>query len=96
MTWDSYNPSKSAGTSAEAAQTYASKAINLGVQNVNSALKFYEEVARAKSPTDFANALTNYNRQTFETFTQAFGALAEFGRASVTKAEESVRPGLGD
>lgn len=95
MTWDTFNPIKTpSSTPMEAAQSYTTKAMNLGVQSVNSALKLGEELSKAKSPTDVANAVTNYNRQTFETLTEAFKSISEIGREATSKAEDAV--GLGD
>lgn len=95
MTWDTFNPTKTSSTTPiEAAQSYTMKAMNFGVQSVNSALKFGEELSKAKSPTDVANAVTNYNRQTFETLTEAFKSMSEIGREATSKAGNAA--GLGD
>jgi hypothetical protein len=95
MSWDTFNPTKAPASSPiEAAQSYTTKAVNLGVQSMNTALKFGEELSRARSPTDVANAVTNYNRQTFETLTEVFKAMTEVGREAASKAENAA--GLGD
>jgi hypothetical protein len=94
MSWDTFNPTKAPAMPIEAVQSYTMKAMNLGVQSVSSAMKLGEELSKAKSPTDVANAVTNYNRQTFETLSEAFRVMTETGKEATSKAENAV--GLGD
>jgi len=97
MTWEmSPDQLKSASwTPMEMGQAYGSKLMEFGVKNAASALKFAEDLARIKSPTDFTDAVTNHTRRQFESLSDQFHQLSTLVQDSAT-TDESEAAGLGD
>jgi hypothetical protein len=101
MTWDTFSqPKASSWTAMEMGQAYSAKLMQFGATNLNSALKFAGELSRVKSPTDFADTVTNETRRQFETLTEQFQELssvfASGSSESKSKSDDEESAGLGD
>ena len=97
MTWDSISqPAAAALAPLRMGQAYGAKLMELGAVNVNSTLEFFGELSSAKSPADFAEAVSNETRRRLETLTDQFEELSRLFGASGVDDKASDDVGLGD
>jgi hypothetical protein len=96
MTWEAVDRMKSVTwTPMEMGQAYGAKIMEFSVKNAASALRFAEEVSRAKTPTEVSEAVTNHTRRQFESLTDQFRQLSTLVQEGA-KTGESESAGLGD
>jgi hypothetical protein len=100
MTWDGISqPAAVVWAPLRMGQAYGAKLMELSADNVNATLEFFGELSGAKSPADFAEAVSNETRRRMETLTEQFDELSRlFGatKADADKAVDDVDIGLGD
>ena len=79
-------------------QVYGAKLMELGAENVNSTLEFFGELSGAKTPEEFAEAVSNETRRRLDTLTEQFDELSRlFGATKADdKAVDVDDVGLGD
>jgi hypothetical protein len=101
MTWDGISePGAAVWAPLRMGQVYGAKLIELGADNVSSTLEFFGELSGAKTPADFAEAVSNETRRRLDTLTEQFDELTRlFGatNADDKAANEGADDvGLGD
>ncbi len=99
MTWDSISrPAAAAWTPLRMGQVYGAKLMEFGAENVNSTLEFFGELSGAKTPAEFAEAVSNETRRRLDTLTEQFDELSRlFGATKADdKAVDIDDVGLGD
>ncbi len=101
MTWDRISqPAAAAWAPLRMGQAYGARLMELGAVNVTSTLEFVGELSSAKSPADFAEAVTNETRRRFEALTEQFEELSRLFGASKADDEAANEAaddvGLGD
>jgi hypothetical protein len=101
MTWDGISrPAAVVWAPLRMGQVYGAKLMELSADNVNSTLEFFGELSCAKTPADFAEAVTNETRRRLDTLTEQFDELTRLFGA--TKADDKAADradddvGLGD
>ena len=99
MTWDGISqPGAVAWAPLRMGQVYGAKLMELGAENVNSTLEFFGELSGAKTPAEFAEAVSNETRRRLDTLTEQFDELSRLFGA--TKADDKAVDvddiGLGD
>ncbi len=75
-------------------QDYATKVMEFGLINTRSALQFAQDVWGAKSPSDIADAMVDYGRRQFESWSEELAELSVAASGSPNKDGEVL--GLGD
>ncbi len=86
MTWDGISqPAAVVWAPLRMGQVYGAKLMELSADNVNSTLEFFGELSGAKTPADFAEAVSNETRRRMETLTEQFDELSRLFGA--TKAD---------
>ncbi len=99
MTWDGISrPGAVAWAPLRMGQVYGAKLMEFGAENVNSTLEFFGELSGAKTPAEFAEAVSNETRRRLDTLTEQFDELSRlFGATKADdKAVDVDDVGLGD
>ena len=99
MTWDGISrPAAVVWAPLRMGQVYGAKLMELGAENVNSTLEFFGELSGAKTPAEFAEAVSNETRRRLDTLTEQFDELSRlFGATKADdKAVDIDDVGLGD
>ena len=99
MTWDGISqPAAAVWAPLRMGQVYGAKLMEFSAENVNSTLEFFGDLSGAKTPADFAEAVSNETRRRMETLTEQFDELSRLFGA--TKADDKAADvddiGLGD
>ena len=95
MTWDCISqPGAVAWAPLRMGQVYGAKLMELGAENLSSTLEFFGELSGAKTPAEFAEAVSNETRRRLDTLTEQFDELSRLFGA--TKAVDVDDVGLGD
>ena len=87
MTWDGISqPAAVLWAPLRMGQVYGAKLMELSADNVNSTLEFFGELSGAKTPADFAEAVSGETRRRLDTLTEQFDELSRLFDA--TKADD--------
>ncbi len=93
MTWDGVSqPVAVVWAPLRMGQVYGAKLMQLSADNLNSTLEFLGELSGAKTPADFAEAVSNETRRRLDTLTEQFDELSRLFGATKAVDVERRRP----
>jgi hypothetical protein len=75
-------------------QEYNAKMLEFANTNTTSAFAFMQQLATAKSPTEFFAMSSNHMRQAFETYTRQAQELASIAQKATTATTDTIKSGL--